>query len=334
MKECLLLLILCFTGCHGDRKAETTLFSGTAMTIDYHITIGKGLTIAQQQQIEGLIRSTFEEIHTLYNKWNPTSELSRLNKLPANTPVEVSSSLLRLLHITDLMVQVSKGAFDPTIEPLQQVWKKSFSQNTLPQEESLRAVAPAVGWHNIHFEGVYFSKDHDATAMDLGGIAKGYGVDLLTERIVAAGYRDVFVEWGGEIRAAGAHPEGRPWRVYISRLDDNTIENALAVVELNDCAIATSGDYLQYWDVGGERYHHIIDPKTQRPLKVTDTSIASVSVKAPTCVLADGLATPAMMFETLDDAALWAEEVQKDYPRTEFWMLTHDNREVHLPSLF
>lgn len=136
------------------------------------------------------------------------------------------------------------------------------------------------------------------------------------------------MEWGGEIRASGQHPDKRPWKIFISRLGDPDPSHAIATVELHDQAIATSGDYMQFWKVtlpgGGERlYFHIINPTTYRPLIATTTSIASVSVLASTCTFADGIAKVGMMFPTVKEAEKWADEIHSQYPDTQFWFLTH-----------
>jgi len=166
-------------------------------------------------------------------------------------------------------------------------------------------------------------------SLDLGGIAKGYGVDLILENLNQAGFSDVFVEWGGEIRASGKHPEGRPWRIFISRLENNDPHLAIAHLDLVDQAIATSGDYLQNWTIEKDgncsTFFHIIDPVTLHPLQKQPLSIASTSVVAPTCALADGLATVAMMFLSVEEAQVWAEKMKKENPDLSFWIVSRQN---------
>ena len=193
-----------------------------------------------------------------------------------------------------------------------------------PSEEEIQTILPAIGWDRVHLDAGLFSKDHDLTSLDLGGIAKGYCVDLLIERLQEAGYRHLFVEWGGEVRAAGRHPQNRPWKIFISRLGDHNPDHAVAQLDLCDQAIATSGDYMQFWRVGDKVYCHIIDPKTHRPLLCSQTSIASSSVLASTCTFADGIAKVGMMFPTLAEAQQWAEEIRAEYPETRFWFMTRD----------
>ena len=143
--------------------------------------------------------------------------------------------------------QADPRQFDPTIEPIQQLWKNRLNEAREPGPDEIAALLPATGWNKIHIEKGLFWKDHDGCSLDLGGIAKGYCVDLLVEQLNAAGYPDVFVEWGGEIRASGRHPDKRPWNIFISRLGNSNPSLAIATIALRDQAIATSGDYMQFW---------------------------------------------------------------------------------------
>lgn len=301
---------------------STVTMTDNKMTIDYRITLPTADYLQKKEQIHQIVDSVFEEIDTTYNKWNPHSELSRLNNAKANTPLPLSQQLEQFLKDTGTIVAMTDGRFDPTIEPLQRVWKKAMEQGREPSQADIAAITPAVGWHHIHFGNGTFTKDHDGTMLDLGGIAKGLAVDMLTERLHEAGIPDLYVEWGGEIRATGQHPDGRPWNIFISRLDNTDPEQAIAHVSLHDQAIATSGDYLQFWTVGDKRYFHIIDPATHAPLVATATSVASASVLAPTCVLADGLATGLMTFSTVAEAQQWAEKIRVQNPDIAFWVVS------------
>lgn len=321
--HCLFLFII-FSGCSSPFSPPTTLFSGVQMTIAYHITVGSPLTQKQKNEIQSIIHETFDETNRIYNKWNPHSELSALNQLKAREKVALSSELHQLLLLTDKVVRVTQGRFDPTIEPLQQLWKKKLDKGSVPDAVELGLIKKRVGWDKIHLEEGFFWKENDLVALDLGGIAKGYCVDLLLERIVAAGFANVLVEWGGEMRAAGLHPEERPWQIYITHLEDTDPTHAVATIPLVNQAIATSGDYLQQWHVGETIYHHIFDPKATSPLVTTSTSICSVSVVAGTCAVADAIATAGMLFSTRQEAQEWAVGMQQEWPEASFWFMTRE----------
>lgn len=296
-------LLIILTACSNEK---TTTFTGRAMTIDYQIVIGH---VQDKQEVEKTIQAVFSEVDRIYNRFNPNSELSRLNKGPANTPLPLSKELEAFLFFTDTCVKLTEGRFDPTIEPL--IHLKNFDE--------IEALLPAIGWHHIHIENGFFWKDTPRVSLDLSGIAKGYAVDLLIERL---GYPDLLVEWGGELAARGQHPSGRPWRAYITRLQDNDPSHAIAVVELHNQALATSGDYQQSWEQDGKTYSHIINPLTGYPLEITPDSIAACSVLAPTCALADALATSGMLFASREEAKEWALKLND--PEIAFWFVSRE----------
>jgi FAD:protein FMN transferase len=322
-------LILFLYGCSSSPSEKLTVFSGTEMTIAYRILIGLPLTPTDKNSISKIIFETFNEVNQIYNKWNPDSELSRLNQLKAGVRVPLSGELLKLILLTDEIVRLTEKRFDPTIEPLQALWKEYLEKGQTPSPAEIESIAQVIGWSKIHYEEGLFFKDYDATSLDLGGIAKGYCVDLLVERLNKAGFANVFVEWGGEIRASGEHPDQRPWNIFISRLGDTNPENAIAILSLQNQAIATSGDYLQNWTIKDEgddsstmTYFHVIDPFTLHPRKVTSLSVASASVVANSCAWADGLATAAMMFSNAQEAQAWADEIQSRWPKISFWIIS------------
>jgi len=297
------------------------------MTMNYKVIIGKRLSHMEEERVKGIMGRTFAEVDAIYNKWNPGSELSHLNRLHAGEQCVISPQLCFLLAQSQKIVILSHGLFDPTVAPLQQIWKEYLSQGTPPSDEAIAMVAPAVGWDKIHFENGKFHKDHNMTSIDLGGIAKGFSVDLLVERLNAEGYENVFVEWGGEIRASGQHPEKRPWKIFISHLGNDDPSSAIDFVDLYDTAIATSGDYQQHWTVyapdGQETtYTHIVNPKTLEPLKKRKSGISSATVLAPTCMLADSLATVAMMFPTIEEAEEWAQSISENDSSIRFWLVS------------
>lgn len=324
------LFLILLGGCQSPpskAKADLTVFSQNVMTIDYRILIGGPLNGQQKLQIQRIIDATFAEVNAIYNKWNPLSEVSRLNALGARETVSLSPELLHFLERIDALVRLSEGRFDPTVEPLEQLWKSRLEKGEEPSQQEIDNLRPCIGWDKIHFANGLFFKDSDRTQLDLGGIAKGYCVDLLVERLNSAGFLSVYVEWGGEIRASGLHPAQRPWNIYISRLADADPAHAIAYLSLTDQAIATSGDYFQYWTITlptGElqTYCHIFNPKTLSPLIVKPGSIASASLIADDCLTADGLAKVLMLFDSTEDAQAWLKQIQQTVPHLSCWIVT------------
>ncbi len=306
-------------------SVKPTLFTQNIMTIDYRILVGDRLNETNKHQIQQIIQATFQEIDAIYNKWNPSSELSQLNALPAHTPYPLSPSLYQFLQRLESFVYLSEGRFDPTIESIQQLWKEKLTQGQCPSEQEIALLKPSVGWHTLHFKDGIFSKEDSRTQLDLGGVAKGLSVDLLIERLSQAGYRQLFVEWGGEIRATGMHPAGRPWHVYISRLGNPDPSQALAYLQLIDRALATSGDYFQSWNAytqQGEQktFCHIFNPHTLTPVEVKAGSVASASLLARDCVTADALAKVLMLFDSVEEAQIWIKKLQEPFPELACWI--------------
>ncbi len=326
----LLLLLPCLLliGCDKSDNPATTSFYGEAMTVPYRILVGKNLDITEQTRVNKIIGGVFEEVNHTYNKWNPHSELSRLNQAKAYQKIELSKPLDVFLRETDKLVLLTEGKFDPTIEAIQKVLKQHLQEDRIPSELELHNVSQAVGWNKIHLSGSYFWKDHDLLEIDLGGIAKGFAIDLLVVRLNAAGFPNVFVEWGGEIRTSGSHPEKRPWRVFVSHMGDPNPASALAIVDMEDNAIASSGDYLQNWTIDDVTYFHIINPQTCKPLIATNKSICSATILAPNCMLADLLATTAMLFDTRQEAEKWLQHMHLQIPAIRYWIATREDGRV------
>lgn len=299
---------------------------GITMTIPYAITVGRSLDDKEQKELQHLLNECFEDIDLTYNKWNPHSEVSLINRASAGEKVKVSKELERFLLGVGQVVELTNGLFDPTMLPLQDLWKNRLAEGAVPQAWEIEALESAVGWDKLQINGGYVTKAHKNTAIDLSGIAKGFAVDQLVTRLQNAGHTNALIEWGGEIRTTGQHPDGRPWTVFISALGNPDPKEAIETLALNDMALATSGDYEQQWTVqdGLERktYSHIVHPRTKRALEVTPESVASTSVLAPNCMLADALATAAMLQPDSKTAQAWAEEMQSKLHGTAFWIVT------------
>ncbi|MDP1879787.1 MAG: FAD:protein FMN transferase [Parachlamydiaceae bacterium] len=313
-----LFFLFCFTGCQNSSPHSSTVhFSQTRMTIDYNIIVGESLNEEKKRIVQQVIDQVFYEINVTFNKWNSYSEISVINALPENTPYHVSPALLQFFNRIDELVTLSGGLFDPTIEPLQKLWLVYLKQGLEPPIEEINRIKPSIGWNTIEIiEGDLIKKDK-RTQLDFGGVAKGLCVDMLIERLSQEGLSNLYVEWGGEIRTSGMHPSNRPWRIFISHLGDRDPSKALAFLELNNQALATSGDYFQYWNVidknGDQKtYCHVFNPLTFSPLEVKVNSIASASLRAKDCVTADALAKVLMLFDSTSQAEEWVKYLQNE----------------------
>lgn len=325
----LLLLLILFLSCQTKPKNPTTHFHGVVMTIPYHIIVGCPLAPSQLQTIQTIIDQTFDEVNRVYNKWNPSSELSQINDAQAFQVIPLSSNLYQFLLLVDEMVALSDGRFDPSVEPVQKLWKESLENQMLPAQVDLEERFSSVGWDTFHFTPDQIWKEHANSSLDLGGIAKGFAIDLIAQRIKESGYENIYVEWGGEIATRGEHPDQRPWRVLVTKY--GVPGDTQTIVELHDNAIATSGNYLQNWTVDQTSYCHIFNPKNGSPLQITQDSICSVTIVAPTCLLADTIATSAMLFQTKEEAETWLASLKDIYPELKYWVYTETKDSHHAP---
>lgn len=319
-----LALICISTGC--SHKKEEIHLEGIAMTIPYHIILAGGN--ATEEAARHVIVDTFRNIDVVFNKWNPNSEISQLNNFTTTEPFPCSQELFSMLLQCDRFATISHGLFDPTVEPLERVWKRALDKGTIPTKEEIDAIFPALGWDKIHLAECSVIKEHPLTALDLGGIAKGHAVDLLVERLAKQGFSSVYVEWGGEIRTQGKHPENRPWKIGIRHPQKtNTV---LEILETESTALATSGDYYQYWtiDVNGEkkRFFHIFDIRQLQPLEATSTSPVSVTIQHKSCLVADAIAKMFFFAQSKDEAMLLFEHyIRPMFPSARIWVYSHED---------
>lgn len=282
------------------------------MTMPYHIQIAHSLSHKDSVIIEQLIADIFNHVNTTFNHWNPDSELSRINQLKSYEALLISKDIKNLCSLSNELHFLSKGLFDPTLRPLIQSLK---NQTPFP--------VTTIGWRHIELRGSILTKSQDHVELDFDAISKGYAIDLIADRFVQAGYPNIYVEWGGEIKALGTKCDGSPWRISIRNPLSPYLEDAIATICLSNSAIATSGDYLQHWNINGEEVTHIINGNTLKPKQITPSSIASVAVKAATCALADGLATIAMLYDEPEELNAWIKYIKSIDPDIEFWVMWH-----------
>lgn len=250
------------------------------------------LAAADRERAQRIIEecwSEAERLERIFSRYRPDSELSRLNREAGNRPVPVSGEMLEVIGRALEISRLTGGAFDVTVGPLMEIW--GFfpkREGRAPSREEIRSVLGRVGWEKIEIDlearTVRFLVP--GLEIDLGGLAKGYVVDRLAAILAGEGFRGALVNAGGDIYGLGAHPAGRGWRIGVEH--PRREGEVLTVLELEDRAVATSGDYRNYFILRQHRYSHIIDPRTGEPAA---TGVVESTVLAPDCLTADGLAT-------------------------------------------
>jgi len=268
--------------------SESLPLLGTTVTMKVHAgALGEEAT-------SKVITAACDEIarlQGLVSRHEPGSEVSRIGSLPAGGTLEVSAETAAALAAALELAERSGGSFDPTVGPLVLRYKemmKSGGGPRLPEGDELAGWRAMVGWKRLALEGRTVTV-REPVQVDLGGIAKGFAVDAAVRVLAGAGVKHALVDAGGDIRALGTKAGGLSWRVGVEhpRGDGRLL---LGAIEIRSGAIATSGDKHQHFDLASKRYSHIVDPRTGLPLEAKGIG-GSVSVRAPTCTEADGLAT-------------------------------------------
>jgi thiamine biosynthesis lipoprotein len=201
--------------------------------------------------------------------------------------MQISEDFARVLQISHDVWQRSGGAFDPTIGPLVDLWGfgPTVTDNTAPSTQQLSLAVRNIGFQHLILDDLSLSKTRPVQ-LDLSAVAKGYAVDLVADMLEMLGLPDYLVEIGGEIRASGSNPNGQIWRVAIE--EPALISSVNRVIPVAESAVATSGDYRNYFEQEGIRYSHILDPRSGSPIK---HNLASVTVLSNSCAEADAWAT-------------------------------------------
>ena len=288
-----IFLIVLLTGCIGKREI---LISGKTMGTTYHITVVTGYfedTAGLEEEIEKRLKAVNRSMST-YMK---DSEISRFNALK-NTDEKfyISDDFLQVMMIAKKVYEFTGGAWDGTVDPLVTMWGfgRFGVKDSVPSAEEIKTCLATVGFEQIEIsEEKYLRKKNASVSLDLASIAKGYGVDQIADLIGKKGFKDFLVEIGGEVLASGLRTDGKPWKIGINTpRKDALLNQVYNVVNLQNKALATSGDYRIFFEAEGKRYSHILDPKTGYPVT---NRVVSVSVMADNCTLADGLATGIMV---------------------------------------
>lgn len=280
-----LLFCLLLAGC-APRPLQ---FAGEAQGTTYHVTAvpAGGMDAAGLQQA---VDRRLAAIDRALSGYRDDSAVSRFNRAPVGEWLEVDPDLYTVLKIGQRVSADSGGAFDVTVAPLVRLW--GFGPNAgperVPDAAAIAAARVLVGFERLQIDPERPRvKKLQPLEVDLNGIAQGYSVDQLAALLEHAGCRDYLVELGGELRLAGHSPRGGPWRIGIEKPDAGPTDAQQALVG-SGIGVATSGDYHDYFEQDGVRYSHTIDPASGRPIA---HKLASVTVVAPTTVLADAYGT-------------------------------------------
>lgn len=236
------------------------------------------------------ITMAFDELNRSVNPFDSLSLISRINR---NESFETDSLFRICFSASQRISMLSEGAFDPTCSPLFNAWGFGFKHREQMTQAKVDSLLQIVGYEKMSLQGDRIVKADPRMSLDFASIAKGLGADHVARRLVLSGVSDYLVEVGGEIAFSGLNPQGEPWRVGIDRPSDanrNMSGDLQCILRLSQKGggLATSGNYRNYYEEGGKRYAHTIDPRTGYPVQ---TDVLSATVLAESSMIADALAT-------------------------------------------
>ncbi len=266
------------------------------------IDSGTGVT---ESQLRGAIDGALTVVNASMSNWDAFSEISLINTAGATGSVALSPELDEVMQAAAAVNIASAGAFDTTIGPLIELWGFGAPGETaMPSDDAVMDALAASGHGNtLRLGKGQLEKAQPDTQVYLAAIGKGYGADLVGRAIEALGITDYMVEIGGDLYASGHNADGLPWQIGIET--PNAFDRGiLDVVATSGMGLASSGDYRNYFELDGQRYSHVIDPVTGRP--ITHTT-ASTTVLAENGMLADAWAT-AMLILGRDKGMAIADE--------------------------
>jgi thiamine biosynthesis lipoprotein len=285
-----LLLSFLLSACGTDADAPIH-YSGATMGTTYNVTLVNPPENLSRVGVERGIREVLDGIDQEMSTYKADSTVSRFNRYRGDDWFPVSARLAAIVAQARKVSEMTGGAFDITVGSLVELW--GFGPNMappkLPSSGRVGETRQRVGFGHLQSrsEPAGLRKTVPALQIDLSAIAKGYAVDQVADWLQGQGLKNYLVEVGGELRVAGHNPDGGAWRVAVERPVSDTRE-AYAVLAVKDSAVATSGDYRNYFEVDGQRYSHAIDPLSGAPVRHDLVSVTVLSAKAG---LADALAT-------------------------------------------
>ncbi len=273
---------------------ETQRTQGSVFGTFYHITY------QSNKELKSGIEAALQAVDNSLSPFNPKSVITAIND---NTCMEADSMLTEVFNLAKTVSRETDRAFDITVAPLVNLWGFGFKTGTGVSEDKVDSLLVFVNIDNVQLQNGVIKKKYPETMLDCSAIAKGYGVDAVGLYLERQGVKNYMVEIGGEVRVRGTNPQGELWHIGIDRPTDdpaNTNNEVDQVLQVTQLAMATSGNYRNFYEKDGKKYAHTIDPRTGYPVQ---HSILSSTVLAQDCATADAYATAFMV--------LGMEEAQK-----------------------
>lgn len=252
----------------------------------YHITY------QSDKDMQADIVAELKKVDNALSTFNSTSVISLVNQ---NKPVKLDKMFTDVFTLSQKISVDTEGAFDITVAPLVNLWGFGFKQGVPPSRHAVDSIRTTVGYDKVSLKAGRIVKDNPRTMLDCSAIAKGYGVDVVANYLRRQGVQNFIVEIGGEIVSRGLSEKRLPWKIGVTKPVDDSLQlnqQIQTVLNVKDKAMATSGNYRNFYYKNGRKYAHTIDPKTGYPVQHT---ILSATVLADNCATADAYATSIMV---------------------------------------
>ena len=290
----IIFLIIGVSACQ-QTNYEILALNGLTMGTTYSVKINADNAFVEKNQISDDIDEILSEINQSMSTYIKESELSNINFSTISDWQSLSDDLFEVIdHAINVSLKTN-GAFDITIAPLVNLWGfgPDKLQNKIPTDEIIELTKQNTGYKKISIDKSLkkISKLDPNLHIDLSGIAKGFAVDKIARYLDKRGFKNYLVEIGGELIGKGLNKDNQIWQIGIEN-PGNNIDTIKRIVQLKDMAMATSGNYMNYFEKDGVRYSHTINPVTGKPIK---HKLASVTVLDNSAMNADALATAFMV---------------------------------------
>ncbi len=315
-----LIIMILFTGCienentdiASDAVSEPNTRNIFAMDTTMDLTVYGNSNILDKAEAEIM------RIDKMLSKTNKDSEIYRLNE---SGKTEISDETKELILKAVEISEKTNGVFDITIEPIMSLWGFSNENFRVPATSELADVLKKVNYKNILLNGNNIISLSGNSRIDLGGIAKGFTSDRLTELFKNEGVESAIISLGGNVQAIGKKPDGSRWKIAVQNPFGDAQHPYIGVIEAEDKAVITSGGYQRYFEKDGIIYHHIIDPATGYP---ASNGLSSVTIVSKSGTLADALSTSIYIMGLEDGISFW-----KQYDDFDVVFVT-DNGEIYI----
>ncbi|WP_145508064.1 FAD:protein FMN transferase ApbE [Yersinia alsatica] len=287
------------TACNDTETRQQIDIEGKTMGTFYSVKIS-GATPPNPHQLQQEIDALLEQANDDISTYRQTSVLSRFNQYRGSEPQPIPRGMADIILQAQRIGRDTDGAMNITIGPLVNLWGfgPEKQPTRIPTQDQIDSARQQVGLQHLTLisdnRGEWLQKDLPDLYVDLSTMGEGYGVDLLVNLMMRKGITNYLVSVGGAVSSRGVNGQGQPWRVAIQKPTDQ--ENAVqALVDLQGYSISTSGSYRNYFEQGGQRYSHVLDPATGRPI---NHRLVSATVIATTALEADGWDTGLMVLGT------------------------------------